>query len=365
VVIAAGGTGGHIYPGIALADALRRQDPGTEVFFVGTRKGLEKTLIPRAGYDIRYIDVRPLQRKVGIGPIVAGFSLLRATGQAKKLISGADVVAGMGGYPSLPTVAAARLARIPSVIHESGATAGLANRVAARFTPNVGLAFEEAASGFPRRIKARVLGMPLREEIASFDRDALRLRAREEYGIPEGTVAILVMGGSLGALRLNRLAIDLAERWRDREDVHIILKAGQDHEAEARAELERTGGIAVATPYGFIDRIDTAYAAADLALVRAGAGTVAEIPVVGLPAFLIPYPHAPGDHQTLNAQPIMKAGAGIIVADHEADAERVGPVIEDLLADPTRLKSMAEAASTLARPHAADELAEWVLELAA
>ncbi|MQA99514.1 MAG: undecaprenyldiphospho-muramoylpentapeptide beta-N-acetylglucosaminyltransferase [Actinobacteria bacterium] len=364
-MIAAGGTGGHIYPGIALADALRRKDPAIDVFFVGTMKGLEKALIPRAGYDVRFIDMRPFQRKIGLAPIMAGLSLLRSTAQARKLLDGASVVAGMGGYPSLPTVAAARLAGIPSLIHESGATPGLANRVAARFTRNVGLAFPEAASGFSRRVEPRVVGMPLREEIANFDRDGLRLRAREEYGIPEGTVALLVMGGSLGALRLNEVAIQLAERWRDRHDVRIILKAGNDHVDRARAELEANGGIAVATTHGFIDRIDVAYAAADLALVRAGAGTVAEIPVVGLPSILIPYPHAPGDHQTLNAQPLMKAGAGIIFADHEANADRVGPAIEDLLTDRTKLKSMAAAAVSLARPRAADDLADWLLELAA
>lgn len=363
-MIAAGGTGGHIYPGIALADALRRKHAATDVFFVGTEKGLEKTLVPRAGYDVRFIDMRPFERKFGLAPIMAGLSVLRSTAQARRLIGGASVVAGMGGYPSLPTIAAARLSGIPSLIHESGATAGLANRVAARFTRNVGLAFPEAAAGFPRKVEPRVVGMPLREEIANFDRSGLRLAAREEYGIPEGIVALLVMGGSLGALRLNRVAIQLAERWRDRDDVRIILKAGNDHVDRARAELEANGGTAVATPYGFIDRIDRAYAAADVALVRAGAGTVAEIPVVGLPAVLIPYPHAPGDHQTLNAQPLMKAGAAVIVADHEANAERVGPVIEDLLADRPRLASMADAAASLARPRAADELADWVLELA-
>jgi UDP-N-acetylglucosamine--N-acetylmuramyl-(pentapeptide) pyrophosphoryl-undecaprenol N-acetylglucosamine transferase len=364
-VIAAGGTGGHIYPGIALADALRRKDPAMEVFFVGTEKGLEKTLIPRAGYDVRFIDVRPFERTLGLAPIMVGFSLLRSTSQAKELIDGASAVAGMGGYPTLPTVAAARLSGTPCLIHESGATPGLANRVAARFTRNVGLAFPEAAPRFPRRIEPRVVGMPLREEIANFDRDALRVQARQQYGLPEDTVALLVMGGSLGALRLNQVAIQLAERWRDRDDVRIILKAGNDHVDQARVELEANGGIVVATPYGFIDRIDTAYAAADLALVRAGAGTVAEIPVVGLPAILIPYPHAPGDHQMLNAQPLMKAGAGIIVADHEANADRVGPAIEGLLTDRTKLKSMAAAATSLAKPRAADELAEWVLELAA
>lgn len=363
-MIAAGGTGGHIYPGIALADAVKRRRADADISFVGTEKGLEKTLIPNAGYPLDFIDVKPFQRKVGLEPIAAGFSLLRGTGQARKLLKDANVVAGMGGYPSLPTIAAARLSGVPSVIHESGAVAGLANKVAARFTSNIALAFEEAASGFPRRVRPRVVGMPLRREIATFDRKALRPPARSEYGIPEGTVALLVMGGSLGALTLNRVALELAERWRDRDDVRIILKAGKEHEASARASLEASGGIRVAMPYGFIDRIDTAYAAADLALVRAGAGTVAEIPVVGLPAVLIPYPHAPGDHQTLNAQPLMKAGAGVIIADHEANADRIGPVIEELLAEPGRLQAMSEAALSLARPHAADELADWILELA-
>ena len=364
-MIAAGGTGGHIYPGVALADALKRKEPAATISFVGTMKGLEKTLIPDAGYRLDFIDVKPFQRELSLAPLAAGLSLLRATGQARRLIAGADAVAGMGGYPTLPTIAAARWSRIPSVIHESGATAGLANRVAARFTPNIALAFPEAAAGFPRRAEPKVVGMPLREDVATFDRSRLRALARSEYGIPEGTVAVLVMGGSLGALTLNRVALELAERWRDRDDVRIILKAGRDHFDSARAALEASGGIRVATPYGFIDQIGTAYAAADLALVRAGAGTVAELPVVGLPAVLIPYPHAPGDHQTLNAQPLMKAGAGVIIADHEANADRIGPVIEELLADPERLHAMSRAATTLARPHAADELADWMLELAA
>lgn len=364
VVIGAGGTGGHIFPGLALARAIQEAEPGASVDFVGTERGLEKTLIPNAGYPLHMIDVLPLQRKLGVEPLLAGPALVRATWQARRLLRKlqADVAVGMGGYPSLPVVVAAASMRLPSLLHESGAVAGLANKIAGRLTRNVALSFDEAASAFNR--PTRTVGMPLGPAIANMDRSALRAEARATYGLTDDRVAVLVMGGSLGALSLNSLALGLAERWRSRDDVRIILKAGRAHLEATQKKLAEMGAEHVVDAMEFLDRMELAYAAADVAITRAGAGTVAELPAAGLPAVLIPYPHAPGDHQTLNAQPLVDAGAAYVVADHEASPERVGPLLEDLIADRARLTAMGAKAKALAKPRAAAELAAWVLELA-
>ena len=364
VVVGAGGTGGHIFPGLALARAIQEADPDALVDFVGTQRGLEKTLIPGAGFPLHMIDVLPLQRKVGLEPLLAGPAFVRATWQARRLLKslGADVAVGMGGYPSLPVMAAAASLRLPSLLHESGAVAGLANRIAGRLTRNVALAFDEAASAFKR--PTRTVGMPLSPAIARMDRAALRAEARAAYGLAGDRVAVLVMGGSLGALSLNTLALGLAERWKARDDVRIILKAGRGHLGSTQEKLAELGAAHVVNAMEFLDRMELAYAAADVAITRAGAGTVAELPAAGLPAVLIPYPHAPGDHQTLNAQPLVDAGAAYVVADREASPGRIGPLLEELMADRDRLASMGARAKALAKPEAAAELAAWVLELA-
>jgi UDP-N-acetylglucosamine--N-acetylmuramyl-(pentapeptide) pyrophosphoryl-undecaprenol N-acetylglucosamine transferase len=364
VVIGAGGTGGHIFPGLALAGAVKEAEPGASVDFVGTERGLEKTLIPNAGYPLHMIDVLPLQRKIGVEPLLAGPALVRATWQARRLLKKleADVAVGMGGYPSLPVMAAAASLRLPSLLHESGAVAGLANKIAGRLTRNVALSFDEAAAAFKR--PTRTVGMPLGPAIARMDRAALRSEARAAYGLTDDRVAVLVMGGSLGALRLNDLALGLAERWKARDDVRIILKAGRGHLEATQKRLAEVGAEHVVDAMEFLDRMELAYAAADVAITRAGAGTVAELPAAGLPAILIPYPHAPGDHQTLNAQPLVDAGAAYVVADREASPDRVGPLLEELIGDRDRLAAMGRNAKGLAKPEAAAELAEWVLELA-
>jgi UDP-N-acetylglucosamine--N-acetylmuramyl-(pentapeptide) pyrophosphoryl-undecaprenol N-acetylglucosamine transferase len=366
VVIAAGGTGGHIFPGLALADAIRELDPSAGITFVGTSRGLEGKLIPERGYPLRLVAMRPLERSFGVAPVLAVFSALRATIQARRVLAdaAASVAVGMGGYASLPVIAAAWLRRIPRLVHESGAVAGLANRVAARLTRHVALAFEEAAPGIPARTRPRVVGMPLARQMASFDLRALRTEARAVFDLPDEATAVLVLGGSLGALRLNEVGVALAERWRGRSDLRIILKAGRSHLERTREELSRRGAADLVRTEGFLERMDLAYAAADVAVCRAGAGTVAELAAAGLPAVLVPYPHAPGDHQTKNAGPLVRAGAAILVPDAEATADRIGPIVEELAADPERRMRMSDAARERARPDAARELASWVLELA-
>lgn len=360
-VIAAGGTGGHIFPGLALADAIRRAAPDAHVTFVGTRRGLEKTLVPKAGYQLDYVDMVPF---TGRGKLILPFALVRAALQARALLrrGDADVAVGMGGYASIPLIVGARLAGVPSLIHESGAIAGRANRVAAMLTGNVALAFDEAAAQF--KGKARTVGMPLNPQIAEFDRGALRPEARSAFGLADGVTMVLVSGGSQGSARLNEAAVGLAGRWKHRENVRIVLKAGTTHADDVAGRLRENGGDAVTELTSFFDRMDHAYAAADLMVSRAGAGTVAELAAVGLPSILVPYPYAPDDHQAVNASVLTKVGAARLVRDEEATAERLAPLIEELLDDPDRLAEMARATAKVARPEAARELAGWVLELA-
>lgn len=361
VVIGAGGTGGHIYPGLATADAIRRAAPDAEVTFIGTPKGLEQRLIPAEGYALELVDMVPWggARRAPL----FGVAVSRATLQAGSIFARTrpQVVLGMGGYPSLPVVIAARRRRVPVILHESGAVAGRANMLAARMTRHVALAFSAAARSFPRHT-ARVVGMPLSPELATFDRDALRAEARAEYDVAEGVTLVLVNGGSQGSVRLNELALGLAQRWRERDDVRIVLKAGAAHIDNVAALVESSGVGRVVRAVRYLDRMPTAYAAADVAICRAGAGTVAELATCGLPAVLVPYPFAPDDHQTANARVLTDAGAALLVADHDATPETVGPQLESLFGT-DKLRTMVDAAGASTHAGAADALAAWALEL--
>ncbi len=348
IVVAAGGTGGHIYPGLATADALRQLAPDSVITFVGTPRGLERQLIPPRGYDLELVDMLPWR-----GPRrAAGFTaaVARASRQAGKALArlGADAVVGMGGYPSLPTVLAARRRRIPVVIHESGAIGGRANRLAARLTPHVALSFASAAPSFPRRTP-RVVGMPLSPDNLTGDRD----RARREFDV--GRWMVLVSGGSQGSVRLNALAVGLGERWNGRDDVRIVVKTGRDNHLESTR---------VTRAFDYLDSMGDAYAAADVVVSRAGASSVAEFATCGLPSILVPHPYTHDGDQDHNAKVLTDIGAAVMVRDAEATPDDVGPILEDWFAHPDKLTAMANAARAAGHADAAKTLAQWVLDLA-
>ena len=366
VVIGAGGTGGHIYPGLATADAIRAARPDSQIVFVGTKRGLEGRLIPQAGYELVTVDMLPLNTNLRWRLAFFPFSIVRSTVQTLRTLRErkADVVLGMGGYPSVPAVLAAWLARVPRIIHESNATPGLANRFVSRFAPNIALAFREGGRNLPRHRDTRLVGMPISESLAAFDRDALREEARAHFNLKDGERMVLVSGGSLGAVRLSRAAADLAGRWRDRTDIRLVIKAGRDQLPAIEQQLTSNGGHAVATAVAYLDRMDLAYAAADITVCRAGSGTVAELSHVGLPAVLVPYPSAAHDHQSFNAQALVDVGAAVMVPDSDVTADRLEQVLTPILADPARLAAMAAAAHQTVHATAARDLARWVLELA-
>ncbi|MFD3649346.1 glycosyltransferase [Streptomyces cyaneofuscatus] len=383
VVIGAGGTGGHIYPGLALAEALRRAEPDAVISFIGTERGLETTLIPAAGYRLHTVDMIPFDPALGAKRFLLPAALLRSGAQARSVLrrQQAQVVVGMGGYPSAPAIVGAKMAGLPSVIHESNAVPGRANQFAARLTEHLTVAFDGSRAHLSGGERALTVGMPIAASLAALDRPALRAEARRAFGIPAGARVVLFNGGSLGAARLTAAAVGLAARWRDRTDVHLLIKTGPAALGETRRKLvdagagavaqgearqqpadAASGPVAQAVPY--LDRMDLAYAVADLVVCRAGSATIAELATTGVPAVLVPYPHAPGDHQTHNARVLSEAGAAHLVPDAETTADRLAGLIDPLLADPARLAVMGRAADPGNHARAADLLAETVIRLA-
>ncbi len=379
VVIGAGGTGGHIYPGLALAEALRRADPDAVISFIGTERGLETTLIPAAGYRLHTVDMIPFDPALGAKRFLLPAALLRSGAQARSVLrtQKAQVVVGMGGYPSAPAIVGAKMAGLPSVIHESNAVPGRANQFAARLTEHLTVAFDGSRAHLSGGERARTVGMPIAASLAALDRPALREEARRAFGIPDGARVVLFNGGSLGAARLTAAAVGLAARWRGRGDVHLLIKTGPAALAETRRKLTQAGAAAAGHPHGpdagvgpvaqavpYLDRMDLAYAVADLVVCRAGSATIAELATTGVPAVLVPYPHAPGDHQTHNARVLSDAGAAHLLPDAETTADRLADIVDPLLADPARLAVMGRAADPGHHARAADLLAETVIRLA-
>lgn len=360
VVLAAGGTAGHIFPGLALATRLR-DDHGADVLFVGRAGGQEARLIPQAGFRLATVESRPFVRGLSLRALAAPVAALRAARRARRLLRPADVAVGMGGYTSVPVALAARSERVPLVLHEQNAVPGLANRVAARWARAVALSFADAASRFPRRARTVVTGNPVREAIASVPlaREALAEEARGVLGLEEGRRTVAVFGGSQGALHLDRVAAE-AVPLLERNDLQLLLITGPAHLGEVERRLPRDASLPIRT-VSFVDRMELVYAAADLAVARAGAGTIAELTVAGLPALLIPYPYATGNHQEANARALQRAGGAAVVLDDQLDAEVLAERVLEML-QPARLEAMGERSAAFGRPDAAEALAALVLE---
>jgi UDP-N-acetylglucosamine--N-acetylmuramyl-(pentapeptide) pyrophosphoryl-undecaprenol N-acetylglucosamine transferase len=273
-----------------------------------------------------------------------------------------DVVVGMGGYASLPVVVAARTNRIPTILHEQNAVPGIANVVGIRFARRIALAFAEAREDLPRDAEVRVVGNPIRRRIATLDRASLRDEAVRAFDLDPARQTVFVMGGSLGAARLNAAATGIASRWGMRTDVQLLVSAGRDHGDELRRSMPAGDGLIVRI-VDFVERMELAYAAADLAICRAGAATVAELSATGLPSILVPYPYARGNHQEANARALERAGGARVILDAHADAASVADLAAPHLEDPAGLREMWAAAKGFGKPRAAEDLASWTLEL--
>ncbi|MEV0250565.1 undecaprenyldiphospho-muramoylpentapeptide beta-N-acetylglucosaminyltransferase [Nocardia sp. NPDC050712] len=357
VIVAGGGTAGHIEPALAVADALRRLDESIRVTALGTERGLEKDLVPARGYPLELIPPVPLPRKLS-GDLLRLPGRVRASVAATRAVIDkvdADVIVGFGGYVALPAYLAARgglLGRrraVPVVVHEANAKAGIANKVGARLATKVLAAVP--GSGLAG---AEVVGIPVRGAITSLDRAALRAEARAHFGLPAAGPVLLVFGGSQGARTLNE-GVSGAARELTAAGISVL----HAHGPKNTLTLADTNGDAryVAVPY--LSRMDLAYAAADAVVCRSGAMTVAEVSAVGLPAVYVPLPHGNGE-QELNARPVVAQGGGRIVADQDLTPDYVINEVIPLLRDPARLTEMGRAAAGAGHRDAADEVARIV-----
>jgi UDP-N-acetylglucosamine--N-acetylmuramyl-(pentapeptide) pyrophosphoryl-undecaprenol N-acetylglucosamine transferase len=360
-MIAGGGTGGHIYPGIAVAEELRRLDSQVEFLFVGSDRGLEKKVVPAAGFSLATIPARGVVRTswwrfpaAAWGNMIAFFKALTLVKEFHP-----HVVLGTGGYVSLPVGVAAWLTKTPLVIQEQNSVPGLANRVLSKFADEVHLAFTEARRYLWRRDRLKLTGNPVRRMILSGNRRT----ARSRFGLDERTPTIFVFGGSRGAQRITEAALDAMRRLKGSIAAQYILQTGKENFAAAKEETKRLDVRAVVVP--FVTRIHEAYAAADVVVSRAGAMTLAEIAASGVPAILVPYPHAAYDHQVKNAQSLNERGAAGLILDHELTGERLAQELLTLLRDREALIRYSAHARTFARPDAATRIAKSLITFGA
>ncbi|GLU45973.1 undecaprenyldiphospho-muramoylpentapeptide beta-N-acetylglucosaminyltransferase [Nocardiopsis ansamitocini] len=356
VVLAGGGTAGHVEPALALADALLRIDPDTQVLCLGTERGLEQRLVPMRGYELGEIPAVPLPRRLTPQLLSVPGKLANAISTAAGYIDQiqADVLVGFGGYVATPGYLAARRRKVPIVVHEANPLPGLANRLGSRLTPHV-------FTGHPHTDirNGRFIGIPLRQQISSLDRLALGDKARAHFGLRSDLPTLLIFGGSQGAQAVNQAAFDSASDF-CASGVQVLHVVGPKN-ADEPEDRTRDGVPYVVVPY--VDRMDLAYAAADVAMCRSGALTCAELTAVGLPGAFVPLPIGNGE-QRLNAEPIVEAGGGLLVDNSALTAQWIRDQLIPLLTDTDRVVAMSEATAKMGRRDADMALAREVMAIA-
>jgi UDP-N-acetylglucosamine--N-acetylmuramyl-(pentapeptide) pyrophosphoryl-undecaprenol N-acetylglucosamine transferase len=357
VVVAGGGSAGHIEPALAFADALRRRVPDVVVTALGTERGLDTRIIPARGYELELIPPVPIPRRPGLDLLRVPLQLRASVRAAADVLRRrrADVLVGFGGFVAGPAYLAARQLHIPYVVHEANPRAGWANKLGARFTPYVGTAFPGTTIAH-----GRYVGLPIRRAVASLDRRARRTEARASFGLDPHLPTLLVTGGSQGARRLNDAASGAAAELRA-AGIQVLHASGPANTVDV------PDGGPGAPPYvvvPYLERMELAYAAADLALCRAGANTVIEMTAVGLPAAYVPLPIGNGE-QELIAAPVVEAGGGLLVDDADCSPGWVRTVLLPLLGDPARLAGMGAAAAGFGRRDGDERLVDLALEAVA
>jgi UDP-N-acetylglucosamine--N-acetylmuramyl-(pentapeptide) pyrophosphoryl-undecaprenol N-acetylglucosamine transferase len=356
VVIAGGGSAGHVEPALAIADALRAADPSMRITLLGTAEGLETRLVPARGYPLRVIPRVPLPRTLTPRLLRVPSRALGAVRLAGRVLdeTQADVVVGVGGYVAFPAYLAARRRRCGIVVHEANPLPGLANRVGARLTTQVAISVPgtKLAHGV-------LTGIPLRESLLTLDRGARRLASRDAFGLDAERPTLLVFGGSQGARQINTAAAGAARALTD-AGIQVLHAAGAGHLAETSAAVPRDlAGAYVVVPY--IDDMAAAYSAADLALCRSGAMTCAELAAVGLPAIFVPLPIGNGE-QRINAMHAVSAGTAVMVDDAQLSHSWVSQEVARLFDEPGRIERMSAAALAAGHPDAAAALVAMVAD---
>lgn len=358
VVLAGGGTGGHIYPLLAFADCLRRHDPDIRITCIGSPRGLESELIPPHGYQLRHVPAYQLPRKLNLDLMKTPLRMWHSMRAARAVLDdvAADVVVGFGGYVAVPAYLAAWRRDTPIVIHEVNVPPGIANRLGMWFTDDVAVGFPHQPAQSAVLGTARVVGVPLRRAIASLDRAVRRADARKHFDLDPDRPTLLVFGASQGARTINLAASGAARALTDAGIQVLHLTGARNETVRIPEDLQ--------APYRlltYLEEMELGYAAADLALCRSGAMTCAELAAVGLPAVYVPYPHS-NREQYRNALPMVEAGGGILVDDSKLTTDWIEEMVVPLVQDQNRLAGMSAAAAAYGSRDGDEMLRNFMLE---
>ena len=345
LLLAGGGTGGHLFPAVALAQQLQANNSEASVLFVGTERGLEQRLLPKLGYALETVDMVGVVGRGWQGRLELLPKLIKSLGQARRILKQfkPDIVVGVGGYASVPVLLAAKMSGVPYVIHEQNAQPGLSNRLLGKGARKIFLSFPESGQGFPEQ-RTVTTGNPLREGLEDVP---------AELQVPG---KLLIFGGSRGARAINHVVmamLPILKEWPEKPEIYH--QTGDDDYAEVK-EAYSNAGLDPAQVVPFIDDMAAAYSEASLVVCRAGATTLAELAVTGRPAIMIPFPYAAGDHQVANARAFERAGAAEVLLQKDLDAKTLAMKIQILFGDRERLHLMAEKGRLLANPGAAEKI---------
>lgn len=363
IMISGGGTGGHIYPALTIYKTLETM-VDANFLYVGTERGLESRIVPKEGIPFTTLPVQGLQRTLSLDTLVTAGKTIWSLWKANRLISKfqPDIVIGTGGYVCGPLLLAAALRGIPTLIQEQNVVPGITNKILSRFVDVVAVGYEEAARHFPSAKQIVYTGNPVRPSVVTANRE----EARAYFGLQDNQTAILVAGGSRGARSINTAMQAVHEQYKGREDIKIIHATGTDEYSRVCERLGiHEGEVYSPTSHivPYLDNMDLAMAASDMAIFRSGAIGLAELAVRGIPSILIPYPYAAADHQTFNAKAFVEAGASTMIVDKELDGTRLLQAVDAMLADRGCRERMAQATLQLGKPEAAIEIAKLALSI--
>lgn len=364
-IVAGGGTGGHIYPALAIARGLKDRYPDAEILYVGTARGMESDIVPQAGLLFKGISAAGLERKLSVRNLLVLWQAGRGFLQALRIIRNwrSDLVIGTGGYVCGPVVLAAALCRVPTLIHEQNAFPGVTNRILSRFAGRVAVTFADSVQHFPRRENIRLTGLPVRPEILT----AKRENAIKKLGLPGHGLQLLSFGGSRGARTLNKAMVQLIKLFANDPRLNILHVTGKlghlEFQNSCAASGINLGDIRNVTIASYLYNMQDALAAADLVIGRAGAATLAELTILGIPSILIPYPYASENHQEFNARALEKEKASLVVLDRDLNGDVLCHLVTELIGDPNRLLSMGAASKRMGKKRALEDIMDCVDEL--
>ncbi|WP_366924819.1 undecaprenyldiphospho-muramoylpentapeptide beta-N-acetylglucosaminyltransferase [Metallumcola ferriviriculae] len=364
VLFSGGGTGGHIYPALAVSGALTKDYPGVELLYVGTPYGLESKLVPREGIRFKTVNVSGLKRKLSLDTIVWAGQTTGAAAQAVKLLKEfrPDVVVGTGGYVCAPVILAAAVLRVPSILHEQNAFPGKTNRWLAPFAQKILVNFAESKQYFGRqRGKVITTGLPVRREII----DISRKKGAEILGVSPDRLTLMVVGGSQGAKSINQAVLPLAAKVAANPRLQLIWATGESQYDWVIERLQqdgiKSGQVGNITIKPYLHQVAAALATADLIISRAGATFLAEITARGIASILVPYPYATDNHQEYNARSLVKKGAALMVADEELSKGILVDKVEDLLSKRKVLETMSQSSQKCGKPEALEQIVKEIV----